>query len=45
MAILLSLLIGTLCGFIAGVLVVRNNLGRAKQLNDKAVDVLSTLKK
>ena len=37
--VLVTFFIGVLLGFIGGVLVVRNNLGKAKDLNDKLNDL------
>jgi hypothetical protein len=45
MLTLLAFFIGALLGFIGGVLTVRNNLAKAKALNDKAEAVLDSLKK
>lgn len=40
----LLFLTGLLIGFVAGVLVVRNNLGKAKQLDEKGKALLDALK-
>ena len=44
MFIALLFLTGLLIGFVAGVLVVRNNLVKAKQLDDKGKALLDALK-
>ena len=44
MSYLITFLTGILIGFIGGVLVVRNNLGKAKQLDDKGKALLDALK-
>ena len=44
MLITLFFLTGILIGFVAGVLVVRNNLGKAKQLDEKGKALLDALK-
>ena len=44
MSYLILFLTGILIGFVGGVLVVRNNLGKAKQLDDKGKALLDALK-
>ena len=39
-----TFLIGLLIGFIAGLLVFRNNAAKAAKLEDKTVDILKALK-
>ena len=43
--VLLTFFIGVLLGFLGGVLVVRNNLAKAKQLDEKGKALLDALKK
>ena len=39
-----TFLLGLVLGFIAGLLVFRNNAAKAAKLEDKAVDILKALK-
>ena len=39
-----ALIIGIVIGFIAGLLVFRNNAAKAAKLEDKTVDILKALK-
>ena len=39
-----ALLLGLLIGFVAGLLVFRNNAAKAAKLEDKTVDILKALK-
>jgi hypothetical protein len=43
--VLLSFFTGALCGFVGGVLVVRNNKAKAEALDQKATAALDSLKK
>lgn len=45
MLTLLSFFIGALLGFVGGVLTVRNNLGKAQELNEKLEAAAKELKK